>query len=125
MVYGLCVIIGMAIGGGIAAIGGGIVWLLYSIKAKRIIEDLRGPLAVSEEKNLRIPKLEMVVAKNKTQIAALEVISNHIIDNRAPVSVGLDKLLLVIPLECFVMRIEQLPQRRLLRLTRVVNLASP
>jgi hypothetical protein len=55
------------------------------------------------------------------QIAAFEIIANHIIDNRAPKTVAFAKLLLVIPLECLVMRIEQLPQRRLLRLTRVVN----
>jgi len=64
MGYGLCVLIGVVF-------GGALVWLICHIKSTRVIEDLRGRLAVSEEKNFRIPKLELTIAENKTEIAGL------------------------------------------------------
>ncbi len=64
MVYGLYVIVG-------AVLGGALVWLAYGIKARKIIEDLRSRLAVAEEKNVRIPKLELAIAENQKQIADL------------------------------------------------------
>ena len=64
MVYGLYVIIG-------AVLGGALVWLAYGIKARRIAEDLRSRLAVAEEKNVRIPKLELAIGENQKQIADL------------------------------------------------------
>ncbi len=62
--YGLCVLIGVVFGGALA-------WLICHIKATRVIEDLRSRLAVSEEKNFRIPKLELTLAKNRTEIGDL------------------------------------------------------
>lgn len=64
MVYGLCVLIG-------AVFAGALVWLICHIKSTRVIEDLRSRLAVAEEKNFRIPKLELTLAKNRTEIAKL------------------------------------------------------
>ena len=64
MGYGLCVLIGVVF-------GGALVWLICHIKSTRVIEDLRGRLAVSEEKNFRIPKLELALAKNRTELAGL------------------------------------------------------
>ncbi len=64
MGYGLCVLIG-------AVFGGALVWLICHIKSTRVIEDLRSRLAVAEEKNFRIPKLELTLAKNRTEIANL------------------------------------------------------
>ncbi|RKY07454.1 MAG: hypothetical protein DRP66_06695 [Planctomycetota bacterium] len=67
MGYGLCVLIGAVIGGA----GGALVWLICHIKSTRVIEDLRSRLAVAEEKNFRIPKLEMTLARNRTEVANL------------------------------------------------------
>ena len=64
MVYGLYVIVG-------AVLGGALVWLAYGIKAGRIAEDLRSRLAVAEEKNVRMPKLELAIGENQKQIADL------------------------------------------------------
>ena len=64
MGYGLCVLIG-------GLFGGALVWLVCHIKAGKIIENLRSRLAVAEEKNFRIPKLELTIGENKTQIADL------------------------------------------------------
>lgn len=64
MVYGLYVIVG-------AVLGGALVWLASGIKARRIAEDLRSRLAVAEEKNVRIPKLELAIGENQKQIADL------------------------------------------------------
>ncbi len=67
MGYGLCVLIGAVFGGA----GGALVWWICRIKSTRVIEDLRSRLAVAEEKNFRIPKLELALAKNRTEIANL------------------------------------------------------
>lgn len=64
MGYGLCVLIGVVF-------GGALVWLICQIKSTRVLEGLRSRLAVAEEKNLRIPELEMTLAKNRTEIANL------------------------------------------------------
>lgn len=64
MGYGLCVLIG-------AVFGGALVWLICQIKSTRVLEGLRSRLAVAEERNLRIPELEMTLAKNRTEIASL------------------------------------------------------
>lgn len=65
MIYGLYLLIG-------AVFSGGIVWFIYSAKANKIIEDLRRRLAVSEEKNFQIPKLELVVAEKRREIDVLK-----------------------------------------------------
>ncbi len=62
--YGLYVIAG-------AVLGGALAWLAYGIKAGRTVEDLRGRLAVAEEKNVRMPKLELAIGENEKQIADL------------------------------------------------------
>jgi uncharacterized coiled-coil protein SlyX len=67
MGYGLCVLIGAVFGGA----GGALVWRICHIKSTRVIEDLRSRLAVAEEKNFRIPKLELTLARNKAEIANL------------------------------------------------------
>jgi hypothetical protein len=65
MLYGLYLLIG-------AVFSGGIVWFIYSAKANKIIDDLRRRLAVSEERNFQIPKLELVVAEKKREIDVLK-----------------------------------------------------
>ena len=55
------------------------------------------------------------------QIAALQVAAHHVIDNRTPVAVSLLILLLELLLKGCVMPLEQLPQRRLLRLPGMLN----
>jgi len=59
--------------------------------------------------------------KTFAQIAALQIGPHRIGNDRPLVAVYPEKLLIVIPLEPFKMVVEQLPQRRLLRLPRVVN----
>lgn len=65
MMYGLYLLIG-------AVFSGGIVWFIYSTKANKIIEDLRRRLAVSEEKNFQIPKLQLDVAEKIREIETLK-----------------------------------------------------
>ncbi len=64
MVYGLYVIVG-------AVLGGALVWLACGVKARKDAEDLRSRLAVAEEKNVRMPKLELAIGENEKQIADL------------------------------------------------------
>ncbi len=64
MVYGLYVIVG-------AVLGGALVWLACGVKARKDAEDLRSRLAVAEEKNVRMPKLELAIGENQKQIADL------------------------------------------------------
>ena len=64
MTYGLYVLAG-------AVLGGVLAWLAYGIKAGRIAEDLRSRLSAAEEKNIRMPKLELAIGENEKQIADL------------------------------------------------------
>ena len=79
------------------------------------------PLATEREQVLVTAIGTAHTSEPFTQIASFQVITNHIIDTHETVSVGLDTLTLDTPLACLVMRIEKFPQRRLLRLPRVVN----
>ena len=55
-----------------AVVGGGCVWLVYDIKAKRIIDGLRKRLGIAEAENLRIRPLEQQIAETKAQNAELQ-----------------------------------------------------
>jgi hypothetical protein len=65
MAYGLYALIG-------AIVGGGAVWLIYDIKARRVIEDLQKRLAAAETENLRIEPLERQIADVKAHNAELQ-----------------------------------------------------
>ncbi|HPD47765.1 MAG TPA: hypothetical protein P5279_14205 [Anaerohalosphaeraceae bacterium] len=65
MGYGLYALIG-------AVLGGGLVWLIYDIKAKRIIDDLQKRLGIAEAENQRIGPLEQQLADAKTHNAELQ-----------------------------------------------------
>jgi hypothetical protein len=65
MLYGLCLLIG-------AALCGTLVYAVFRAKTDKIIADLRDRLAVSEEKNFRIPKLEAAIADHTTRIDDLQ-----------------------------------------------------
>jgi len=54
-----------------AVLGGALAWLAYGMKAGRTVEDMRGRLAVAEEKNVRMPQLELAIGENEKQIADL------------------------------------------------------
>ncbi len=65
MGYGLYVLIG-------AVAGGALVWLVYDLKAKRVIDDLRKRLGIAEAENLRIGPLESQLSQAKAYGAELE-----------------------------------------------------
>ncbi len=78
------------------------------------LDDLLGVTARAKPAPLTAERKQVLVTTIRAahpgepfaQVATFQVISNHIIDNRAPVPVGLKKLLFVIPLKYLVMRIE-------------------
>ncbi|MBE0536264.1 MAG: hypothetical protein IH624_11400 [Phycisphaerae bacterium] len=65
MGYVLYVLIG-------AVVGGGCVWLIYDVKAKKIIDDLQKRLGIAEAENLRIGPLEQQLAESRAHISELQ-----------------------------------------------------
>lgn len=79
------------------------------------------PLAAEREQVLVTAVGAAYPGEALAQIAALQVAAHHVIDNRTPVAVSLLILLLEPLFKGCVMLLEQLPQRRLLRLPGMIN----